>query len=43
MRLRSFIRDLKLLLPEMQQLVQTLMSGIALLASAIALWHQMKR
>ena len=43
MRLRSFARDLKLLLPEMQQLIQTLVSGLALLASAVALWHQMKQ
>ena len=42
MRLRSFVRALQLLLPEMQQLIQTLVSGVALLASAVALWHQMK-
>ena len=42
MRLQSVTRDLKLLLPEMQQLIQTLVSGVALLASVVTLWHQMK-
>ena len=42
MHLRSFTRGLKLLLPEVQQLIQTLISGIALLASAVTLWRQVK-
>lgn len=43
MRLRSLARDLKLLLPEMQLLIQTFVSVVALLSSVVTLWQQMKR
>ena len=42
MQLRVFTRDLKIVLPEMQQLIQTLIAGVALLAGVVSLWHQIK-
>lgn len=42
MRLERFVRDLKIVLPEMQQLIQTLVAGVALLAGMVTLWQQVK-
>ncbi len=40
MRLRSFASSLKVILPEVQELISTLVAAVALLASVVALWHQ---
>ncbi len=40
MSLQLIVRDLELLLSAMQQLIQVLISGVALLTSALALWRQ---
>ena len=42
MRLRVLTRDLKIVLPEMQQLIQTLVAAVALLAAVVSLWQQIK-
>lgn len=42
MQVRVVTRDLKVVLPEMQQLIQTLIAGVALLASVVSLWYQIK-
>ena len=40
MQIRVFTRDLKIILPETQQVIQTLIAGVALLAGVVSLWHQ---
>ena len=41
--MRLLNRYLKELLPEMQQLIQILISAIAMLSGAVALWKQVHR
>ena len=41
-RLRVFTRDFNVVLPEVQQVIQTLVALVALLAGVISLWHQLR-
>ena len=43
MRRRSFARNLKVILPEMQDVIRMLVAAVALLTSVVALWHQIKQ